>query len=311
LTVAASRPRVAVLLSTYNGEAFLAAQLDSLLAQEGVDVDVFARDDGSTDGTVAILARYAAHWPGLASVTAGPNLGPAASFLAVLAGAPEGFDFYAFCDQDDVWLPAKLARAAERLGEVGPARPGLYCSSVMCVDEALRPIGERRIDGDANFQHLLFENVAFGNTVVLNAAARALIVARPPTRGAVMHDWWCALAVSAFGTIVQDRWAGVLYRQHRGNAVGSSTNRLAEFAGRLADLARNPRRFYRIHAQAEEFQRLWGADLPRTGRAMLAALVGSRRTLWRRLGFAALGPVVRGRWVDTVAVRVLIALGFY
>ncbi len=307
LTVAA--PRVAVLLSTYNGEAFVAAQLDSLLAQEGVEVEVFARDDGSTDATVAILARYAEHWPTLAAPMGGGNLGPAASFLELLARAPEGFDFYAFCDQDDVWLPTKLARAAERLGDV--AGPALYCSAVMCVDATLRPLGERRIGGDPSFEHLLFENVAFGNTVVMNAAARALIIARPPAAGVVMHDWWCALVMSAFGVVLQDRFAGVLYRQHRENAVGSSPSGLREFAGRLIDLLGNPSRFYRIHAQASEFQRLWGPTLPDGRLRPLAALVETRRTGLQRLRFATRGRVICGRWMDTVAVRALIALGLY
>src|ERR1700719_2334213 len=123
-------PSVCVLLSTYNGEAFLEAQLESLRAQTGVEVRLHARDDGSTDGTVALLRRHAGTWPSLVGLQSAENLGPAKSFLELLRTAPDA-DFYAFCDQDDVWLPGKLARAAEALaGDTGPA---LYCSNVTCV----------------------------------------------------------------------------------------------------------------------------------------------------------------------------------
>ena len=129
LTVPGALPRVAVLLSTHNGEAFLAAQLDSLLAQQGVAVELFARDDGSTDSTRAILTRYGRHWPGLAAVTSGSNLGPAASFLTLLAGAPGGFDFYAFCDQDDVWLPGAPASRVRKLAAGPRLEPDVTAAS--------------------------------------------------------------------------------------------------------------------------------------------------------------------------------------
>jgi glycosyltransferase involved in cell wall biosynthesis len=89
--------------------------LDSLRAQEGVRVDLHVRDDGSSEATLAVLARFAEAWPELAKVQSGPNLKPAASFLELLQTAPPDADFYAFSDQDDVWLPQKLARATDAL----------------------------------------------------------------------------------------------------------------------------------------------------------------------------------------------------
>jgi glycosyltransferase involved in cell wall biosynthesis len=303
--------RIAVLLSTYNGAAYLQAQLDSLRAQQGVDLEVFARDDGSSDATLEILARHAGRWPGLAAPMRGPNLGPAGSFLALLAAAPEGFDGYAFCDQDDVWLPDKLARAAERLDGVGGATPALYCSRVMCVDRALRPLGPAPIKDDARFEHLLFENIAFGVTVVMNGAAAAVVRARRPASGVVMHDWWCALAVSAFGTVIYDVRPGVLYRQHGANQIGQGANRLAEIARQLRVFARAPGRFYPIHAQAAEFLRLYGDDLPAPRRAHVAALVQSKRSFTARLAFAVSNKIVRASLAGAVAARVLIAAGLY
>src|SRR6185369_14462358 len=222
-----SLPRVAVLLSTYNGEAFIEPQLASLRAQEGVEVRLHVRDDGSHDDTLAVLRRHADAWPQLAGVASGPNLGPAASFLELLRTAPDDADYYAFCDQDDVWLPGKLERAVEQL-TASAGEPALYCSNVTCVAEDLTVLGTPRANGDPRLQHLLFENIAYGCTTVLNRAARERIVSRLPERGVVMHDWWCALVVAAFGRIHYDPQPQILYRQHAGNSIGSHADLLSQ-----------------------------------------------------------------------------------
>ncbi len=304
-------PRVAVLLSTYNGEAFLAAQLDSVRAQRDVQVEVFARDDGSSDATLEILASYARWWPQLAAPMTGPNLGPAASFLTLLGGEMEGFDGFAFCDQDDIWLPDKLARATARLQEDGGGSPALYCSRVMCVDRSLRPLGPAPIKRDGRFEHLLFENIAFGVTVVMNARAAALVRSRPPSAGVIMHDWWCALVVSAFGTVTYDERPGVLYRQHGDNQIGQSANRLGELV-RLARLfARAPGRFYPIHAQATELMHLFGDDLSPGDRRLAQGLVDSKRSAAARIAYAASGKIERANLLGGLAARGLIAAGLY
>lgn len=303
-------PRVAVLLSTYNGEAFLAAQLDSLRAQRDVLVEVFARDDGSSDATLKILAGYARWWPQLATPMTGPNLGPAASFLTLLGGEMEAFDGFAFCDQDDIWLPDKLARAVSRLHDGGGA-PALYCSRVMCVDRSLRPLGPAPIKRDGRFAHLLFENIAFGATVVMNTRAAALVRSRPPASGVIMHDWWCALVVSAFGSVIYDEHPSLLYRQHGDNQIGQSANRLGELIRLARVFARAPSRFYPIHAQAMEFTRLFGDDLGPGDRRLAQALVDSKRSAATRIAYAASGEIVRAGLLGALAARLLIAAGLY
>jgi hypothetical protein len=223
----------------------------------------------------------------------------------------EGFDGFAFCDQDDIWLPDKLARAAARLQEGGGETPALYCSRVMCVDRSLRPLGPAPIKRDGRFEHLLFENIAFGVTVVMNARAAAVVRSRPPLRGAIMHDWWCALVVSAFGTVIYDERPSVLYRQHGANQIGQSANRLGEWV-RLARLfARAPSRFYPIHAQAAEFMRLFGDDLAPGNRQLAQALVDSKRSAAARIAYAASGNICRADVLGVLAARGLIAAGLY
>ena len=304
-----SVPKVAVLLSTYNGERFLREQLDSLVAQVGVEPHLFVRDDGSSDRTVDMLQSYAGRWPWLAEVAPQPNLGAARSFFRLLAEAPEGYDYYAFCDQDDVWLPHKLARAAARLA--GRAGPALYCSQFTCADAALNVIGPGPGDGDARFEHLLFENIAWGCTIVMNAAARALVAPEPPRHPRAMHDWWSAIVVSALGEVIYDPEPGLLYRQHGANEVGLKSGRANEVLGHARRFLKDPAGFYPLHAQASELLRLFSSRLAPRQVRLLGDLVGSKRSLPGRLRYGFFGPIDRRRASDALVARALVLGGWY
>lgn len=297
------------MLSTYNGARFLREQLDSLARQQGVEVLLHTRDDGSRDDTCDILRAYAERWPALATVSEGPNLGVPGSFMELVRTAPDDADFYAFCDQDDVWLDDKLARAAEQLADVeGPA---LFCSVATCVDTDLRVLGETRGHDTASFEALLFHNVAIGCTTVMNRAAFALIRSRMPAGRVFMHDWWCTLVVAAFGTIVVDDQSRTLYRQHGGNVVGLGYDAISERVRLAKKLLRSPRSFYLVHDQACEFEQRFGDMLEGDKRAALLALVRSKASLDRRVRYALTAPVPQHDPVGRLAVRGLIAAGWY
>ena len=147
--------RVLVLLSTYNGERYLREQLTSLFSQElpeGTELRILVRDDGSSDGTIAILREYEEE--GRLSFYRGErNLGPAGSFLSLMKRAEhyewgeeraEARTYYALCDQDDVWLPDKLSRALSLLLETGREEAALYYGLPRLVDAELRPLPLRR-----------------------------------------------------------------------------------------------------------------------------------------------------------------------
>ena len=217
----------AILLSTWNGGRFIAPQLQSLLQQAGADWHLFWRDDGSQDGTAAEVRRFGA---GLAAprctelLEPGGRLGVTPSFLLLLRTAlatSPGTRWFAFADQDDVWLPDKLARGSAALAAAG-ARPALYCARQQLVDAELRRQGlslpVRRAPG---FPAALTQNIATGCTVMLNRAAAELIASSVPPP-LTIHDWWCYLLISAAdGAVLFDDQPTVLYRQHGGNAVGA------------------------------------------------------------------------------------------
>lgn len=302
-------PLVAVLLSTWNGAKWLEPQLASLAAQTGVATRVIARDDGSTDDTCAILARHADRWPDLAGIAPSPNLGPAGSFLRLLRDAPADADFYAFCDQDDVWMPDKLARAVAMLAnQTGPA---IYCSAVSCVAADMTPLGVPEPYRDTDFQTILFENIATGCTIVLNPAARALINAHPPSRGVVMHDWWVTLVIAALGRVIYDPEPSLFYRQHGGNSVGVSASAISQHWNQARRLLRKARSFYPIHAQAAELLRVHGDAMPPEPRIRLERLVASKRAPASRLAYALSRQIKRRRLPDALMVRLLVAAGWY
>ena len=219
---------VEVLLPAYNGEEFLAEQIDSVLAQRNVELTVLARDDGSDDRTPDLLQHYARKFPGRFVVGKAPGrLGPPGNvnWLLGQSSAP----YVAFCDQDNVWRPDKLhtllerARAAER--RLGGSTPVLVHSDLEVVNQDLEVVHPSfwRHSGAAaprsRLAQLLVSNTVTGCASLANRSLVELATPLPPE--AIMHDHWLALVAAAFGHIEPVPRALVAYRQHGGNVVGA------------------------------------------------------------------------------------------
>src|SRR5207253_6026119 len=127
------------------------------------------RDDGSTDATVE---RAEALRDSRISIIRGTNVGFARSFLALLDAAPTDADMYMLADQDDIWLPVRIDRAARFISRVSAAMPALYCSRVRLVDADLNEVGlsDKRQE-HPKFQGALCENIVVGCTAAFNRAA--------------------------------------------------------------------------------------------------------------------------------------------
>lgn len=241
-------PHVAIALSTFDGAAYLPAQLESFVAQQGVDWTLYWRDDGSSDHTVALMEAFEAG-PGAGRcvrVDRLGHMGVTASYMTLLrfaaAAAQPDPSWVAFSDQDDVWLPGKLARGVALLGTApGPA---LYCSRQILVDGALNRVGiSEPIQVPPGLGPALTQNVATGCTVLLNPAAAALVAGSTPPPPS-LHDWWSYLVVAAAGgRIVADAEPTVLYRQHGANAVGAPPSKRRRA---MAALQRGPGAFMKV-----------------------------------------------------------------
>lgn len=218
---------VAILLCTYNGEPFLAEQLDSLEAQTHHNWVVVASDDGSKDATLDILLQYQARWPqGKLTIRNGPQRGFAQNFLSLACDSGIKADYYAFCDQDDVWRPEKLAVALQTIvSNQNIFVPFLYCGRTTYVTEDLKPCGISPLFVfPPSFRNALVQSIAGGNTMVLNLAAKILIEKAGPLN-VPSHDWWVYQLISgAEGDVFYDPVPYLLYRQHENALVGGNNS---------------------------------------------------------------------------------------
>lgn len=137
-------PKVKVLLSYYNGDNYIKEQIDSILNQEDVDVSLFIRNDGSSRKIESLLSEYNDE---RIQYIYGDNLGYKKSFLQMLKMVEES-DYYAFADQDDVWLPQKLKQGIQCIETRLKNRKDayLYASSLTRVDKNLNFLSEQKFD---------------------------------------------------------------------------------------------------------------------------------------------------------------------
>lgn len=212
---------VHILMGIRNGAAFLPEQLQSLAAQTCPDWRLTCSDDGSTDGSPALVQAFAATVRQPVTIRPGPQKGFAENFLSLVRDLPDDTGPVAFADQDDIWLPEKLARALSSLPDDAPA---LYGAATVIWTPHLnlqRPTAPLR--HPPCFANALVENFATGNTMVLNPQAALLLRDASRRLGPVYaHDWWAYAFLSGIGArMVYDPQPCLLYRQHQANEIGA------------------------------------------------------------------------------------------
>lgn len=299
-------PRVNILLGTYNGDRFLRQQLESIENQTLAPFRITIRDDGSTDGTRSLIEGCALS--AKVRLLLGPRLGVTENFFTLLANADKDSDFFAFCDQDDVWLPGKIERAITRLASHQDQVPVMYCSRLEFVDEHLNHLGYSRIPRRIGFPNALVENIATGCTIVLNRPARDLICRAFP-RAALLHDWWCYLVLSALGSVVFDEIPTIKYRQHSKNRVGGSVSVLVSLDRRVKRLVQQESGARLLIDQATEFYDCFGNFLNDRNRATLHRFLAIRDGFWTRIAYSARMDVWRQAWFDNAILRAMILCG--
>lgn len=217
--------KIHILLSTYNGEQFLAEQIQSIQQQTVQDWKLLIRDDGSTDRTREIIREFVAqdsriHW---INENESKNLGVIKSFHN-LAQFEEA-DVYFFSDQDDVWLPQKLELSLAEARKYPAEMPLMVYMDLTVVNQDLEVLSSSMIrsqSGHANTELVqeLTENTVTGGVAMVN---HALIQLWNQTEDILMHDWYLALLATAFGKLVYIDQPGELYRQHEHNVLGART----------------------------------------------------------------------------------------
>jgi glycosyltransferase involved in cell wall biosynthesis len=217
--------KVAILLSTFNGEKYLKDQIDSLFNQRYKNSEVIVRDDLSSDNTLEIIKLY-----DIKLLKTKQNLGPKKSFIELLKYAMENSsaNYFMFCDQDDIWEKDKVEKTLDKIQkmelEFGDI-PLLVHTNLEVVDEKLFIINKsfmnfQKIDSSKNkFNNLLMQNIITGCTVMINRKLAEKCLYIPDD--SIMHDWWIGLIASKFGQIGYINETMIKYRQHTSNTIGA------------------------------------------------------------------------------------------
>ena len=220
-----------ILMCTYNGDKFIRRQFESIFNQSFKNWHIIINDDGSSDRTLEIIHEYQKIWGERIQLRSGPQKGFAENFLSLACDKNLIADFYAFCDQDDIWLPQKLEIAINQINNFCiNNEPYLYCGRTLYVDEKLRTIGQSTLfKYPPSFDNALVQSIAGGNTMVFNRSGKLLLetVGVVPTPS---HDWWLYQLISGVGgKIYFDPTPLVLYRQHENSIVGENTSFINRF----------------------------------------------------------------------------------
>lgn len=217
--------KVNILLSTYNGERFLAEQIESIRQQTFTDWQLLIRDDGSTDRTCQMIEDFVQKDSRIRFINPDDrhNQGVIASFYSLVKA--EEADYYFFADQDDVWLPEKMAKTLDQVQNRSQNKPILVYTDLTVVDQDLQTIYPSMIATQSHHANTeliqeLTENTVTGGTMMINHALASLW---QTTDKLLMHDWYLALLASAFGQLVYLDEPTQLYRQHSANVLGART----------------------------------------------------------------------------------------
>lgn len=304
--------KVQVLLSTYNGIKFLSQQLESIKLQKDVHVKVLVRDDGSADGTYEFLLDAKKSWPQLEVLERSQNIGVIDSFFKLISDADLDFEYFAFCDQDDVWNQGKLSSAALTLKDYSDV-PALYFSRLQYVDSNLNYKGLSPKPKYISLNSALIENVATGCTVVFNKALIKKLQQKLPTSNScLMHDWWLYLVALGLGKVVYDPSVTVRYRQHGENVVGGTSSVLRLYFRKIKRFLSQRVGAVTLSKQAQAYLDFCKHDLSADNLRLIGDFVNSRNQGFvGRLIYAAQTPLRRQSRLDTLIFKLLIVLRRY
>ncbi len=211
--------RVNILLSTYNGKKYIEEQLNSIINQTHKDFHLYIRDDGSSDGTFEVLRTYiSVHClEERITLVRGENIGFSQSFKYLLDISSKG-DYWAFCDQDDVWYPDKLKHAIEWMKNQNDAIPLMYHSGIEIADEKLM---NKKTYNVGNFQYNYYNsftsNIFFGFAILINRALYSKLVQVDFSK-IKYHDWFVAMIATSFGKHCFSGTIDAVHRVHKNNS---------------------------------------------------------------------------------------------
>lgn len=252
--------KVAILMSTYNGDEYVEKQIESIFKQTYKNFDLYVRDDGSKSEFVEYLEKLQSHYG--FHLIKGVNVGFLKSFMSLLKEV-DGYDYYSFADQDDIWFPEKLEKSIEWLSKNDQAIPLLYhCAYYTGVDINNKDKLYYYSDDGYNFRKCFTTNYYSGFAMVINNKTRELML-KGDTDRITYHDWWAGMIAVGFGKYHFDNMPLAYHIDHKTNVTAfTSKKRIQWFFQTLREESE-------IHKRAVEYKRCFYNDLSKKNRKLL------------------------------------------
>ena len=267
-----NKPKVEILMATYNGSKYIAEQIDSILNQSYENYHLMISDDESTDDTVEIIDNYVSKYPSkITRVVSNMHFGNARDhFFWLMKKCNE--EYIMFSDQDDVWNKDKIEVSMNELLKLESKNtkdtPLLVFTDQTVVDSNLNIIStsmmtyQKQDTKLIDYKKLLFQNIVTGCTVCTNKALVELSLQFKDSNSIIMHDWWLAVVASRFGKVSYLNQSTMLYRQHVGNSVGARDVTSASYKiSVLKNIDILEDKIQKKKKQAELFGKLYNKDL--------------------------------------------------
>lgn len=268
--------KIAVLLSSYNGEHYIEEQIESIYRQSFKDFQLYIRDDGSNETFRDKLHTLQKKYDFV--LYEGDNIGFVGSFMWLLRNVKEA-DYYAFADQDDIWKEEKLEKAISwfeeglKTGTVKGSRPALFHSAYEIASDIT---GKNTIfffpDKGYDFGRSITENHYSGFSMMINRPLRNFMI-RGNDEKIGYHDWWAAMIVQAFGTAHSDDVVMAVHRAHGDNVTTFN------LSTRIKWLIRSLKEESDIHKRTVEFNRCFGDRLRSRDKRVLDMFTGGKYNL--------------------------------
>ena len=257
--------RIEILMAAYNGAPYIGEQIDSILCQTDTNWHLTISDDGSTDGTDAIIDEYARQYPNkVQRVYSGRRFGGAKDHFFWMTEQCDA-EYIAYCDDDDTWKANKLEKLRNAMQEaesrLSSDTPILVFSDQTVTDEKLDMLApslmryQKQYFKHFDYRSILLQNVVTGGAMMVNRALAQLALRCADPSQIIMHDWWMAAVAARFGEIVYiDEPLGA-YRQHGHNSVGAkNVGSLAHILHKLGHIREISRTLIHKKAQASVFE---------------------------------------------------------
>lgn len=303
--------KVNVLLSSYNGEKYIREQIESILSQTYSDITLYVRDDGSQDGTPDILREYERQ--GKIILETGQNVGFIKSFFWLVAHCG-GADYYAYADQDDVWMPEKISMAVECLTqeeEMHGEIPVLYFSNYDFYNEKMEFVAHaapETAEKHPSFRNALTDCMPLGFNSVFNRVARDMMAENVP-KFSCGHDWWTYILCQGLGRVVYDPRPTVRYRRTGNNVSAGGMNFIKFQIWRIKKFIIGGN-MKNIRIMLAEFWKLYGDRLSEEDRKLLSLFVRKKYNLIVALRKTFYPHMFRQKLTDEIMLRFFFLIGW-